>query len=570
MAEEKPDTRVFALEAENADLREEVETLRRRLRHQSADAADAAIATTRRGLRHEKEMTTERGRSGVAEDRASFVELRFTDLQSAHDLVVRNADFNRLVLETTTDCIKVLDLDGRLEFMNTGGQRVMEVDDFSRLAGCPWAEFWQGDERGKVSDAIAAAKSGRTTRFEGPANTAKGNPRYWEVTVAPILGRDGKLLKLLSISRDVTNRHAAEMHRRVLFEEMHHRIKNTLATVQGITHQSMRYSTDMMEAELSISQRLAAMGKAHDLLILNEWISADILNVVTDAVAAYIGDGARMTVDGPSIALSSKAALTIAMLLNELCTNAFKHGAWSNRAGFVDISWWLTGTTSVFRWAERGGPPVKLPTRRSFGSRLIERLMPEALRGRATLAFDPSGLVFQLEAPTSELTTMESINPDNASPLAASLKPLVKTAIEQTGGESKAAFFVVDANRVGLHHVTGMSQAYARHVDGFAIGPQSLACGLAAFTRKPVITPDVAAEPLWQPWLWLAREADYRACWSFPIETSEGEIVGAFAIYHKEPTEATPHDLDVASAVMRAAAPIISHALRGAAPTIVS
>jgi hypothetical protein len=117
--------------------------------------------------------------------------------------------------------------------------------------GRPWIEFWQGDERVKAGEAVEAAKAGHTTQFEGPANTAKGNRRYWEVTLAPVLGPNRKPLRLLSISRDVSARHEAEFHRRLLFEEMHHRIKNTLATVQAIAHQSIRHSADLAEAELS-------------------------------------------------------------------------------------------------------------------------------------------------------------------------------------------------------------------------------------------------------------------------------------------------------------------------------
>jgi two-component system CheB/CheR fusion protein len=104
-----------------------------------------------------------------------------------------------------------------------------------------------------------------------------------------------------------------------------------------------------------------------------------------------------------------------------------------------------------------------------------------------------------------------------------------------------------------------MAQAYARCVDGFAISGQSLACGLAAFTRQPIITPDVFAEPRWKPWLWLAKEFNYRACWSLPIETSAGKVVGTFAMYYKDPTEATPPDLDLASTLTRTASTIISH-----------
>jgi PAS domain S-box-containing protein len=403
------ENRVAALEAELTALREELEALRRKSHRQSTDAADAAVASTRREHRHDREMASERGRTAAAEGRADRAESRHTDLSAAHELLLKSSEFSRIILQTMTDRVSLLDLDGRIEFMNAGGQRAMEIDNFSQVAGHPWIDLWQGNERVKAGEAVEAAKAGHTTQFEGPANTAKGNRRFWEATLSPIFGPNGNPIKLLSVSRDVTARHEAELHRRLLFEEMHHRIKNTLATVQAITHQSMRQSADMAEAELSISQRLVAMGKAHDLLILNEWIRADIRDVVSNAVRAYIGNSARMTLEGPSIVVSSKAALTIAMLLHELCTNAFKYGAWSNTTGIIDITWQLTDRAFNFRWVERGGPPVEPPSRRSFGSRLIENLMPTALDGRATLSFAPTGFVFELQAPSPALTDQTPI-----------------------------------------------------------------------------------------------------------------------------------------------------------------
>jgi len=146
----------------------------------------------------------------------------------------------------------------------------------------------------------------------------------------------------------------------------------------------------------------------------------------------------------------------------------------------------------------------------------------------------------------------------NGASLADLLEVLVHSAIDLSGGKARAAFYRANANGSQLHHITGMPQAYARHVDGFVISGQSLACGLAAFTRQPIITPDVIAEPRWKPWLWLAKEFDYRACWSFPIETSAAKLVGTFAMYYKEPTAATPRDLDLASTLTRSAATIIS------------
>jgi len=103
-----------------------------------------------------------------------------------------------------------------------------------------------------------------------------------------------------------------------------------------------------------------------------------------------------------------------------------------------------------------------------------------------------------------------------------------------------------------------MSDAYARCVEGFKIGGDSLACGLAMHTGVPVITPDVTLDPNWQPWLWLAEGHDYRACWSFPMRTADGRGVGTFAIYFREPRHPTPRDFELADVLAQTAAVIIS------------
>ena len=142
--------------------------------------------------------------------------------------------------------------------------------------------------------------------------------------------------------------------------------------------------------------------------------------------------------------------------------------------------------------------------------------------------------------------------------IAESLRVLVRGAIEQMGGKARAAFYLADVSGRTLHHITGMPEAYGKCVDGFVIGPQSLACGLAAAIRQAVVTPDVSEEPRWRPWLWLAEEFKYRACWSFPIQTSAGKILGSFAIYHEEPTDATQRDLALAAALTRRAANVVA------------
>src|SRR5262249_26159662 len=146
------------------------------------------------------------------------------------------------------------------------------------------------------------------------------------------------------------------------------------------------------------------------------------------------------------------------------------------------------------------------------------------------------------------------------------LDVLVRTAMQQAEGVARAAFYIADAKGATLHHVTGMAQAYAQHVDGLPIGPQSLACGLAAGIGRPIITRDVIEDPRWTPWLWLAKEFDYRACWSFPVGTSAGKILGSFAMYYKEPREATQRDLYLAATLTRAPSLIIINRPRPSVP----
>lgn len=384
MTNEKIANQLAALEAENQRLRDVIASQNRGI---TQDATDSA----RRDRLHERNLAAAKA------ENASLDEL--------HQALVRDAHFNSQVLEYTTDCIKVLSLDGTLEFMSAGGMRVMEIDDFTQFRGCPWPDFWQGELTEKARSAVTEARAGRVGRFEGPANTAKGTPRYWEVTVSPIFNSNGEPEKVLSISRDITDRHRAELQQRTLFEEMHHRVKNTLSNTIAIANYSFRNTQDPTASLAAFTQRLNTLAKAHDLLIANHWIDADLKEVVQSSVAAYAAPG--LVIEGPSLRLSSRSALSLSMLLNELCTNAVKYGAWSNAEGQVSISWQVEEDgTFTFRWQESGGPRVTAPTRVGFGSRLIEQLMPESLGAKASVDYAAGGLIFVMQSPVSALTTL--------------------------------------------------------------------------------------------------------------------------------------------------------------------
>ncbi|WP_184261589.1 sensor histidine kinase [Rhodopseudomonas rhenobacensis] len=209
---------------------------------------------------------------------------------------------------------------------------------------------------------------------------------------------------------EAKQREAGQKLQKLILEELHHRIKNTLATVSAIASQSLRNAASTEHAQQAIEGRLLALGRAHDLLLQAQWTSADLGKVVRGATEAFDNrDAPKFSIDGPDIRMNSAAVIAIAMTLNELCTNTTKFGALSMPAGHVDIAWALddAGQRLHLTWSERGGPPVQPPTRRSFGTRLIETLGRQ-LRGEVTLSYPPEGFGYVIEVPLEALTSQPS------------------------------------------------------------------------------------------------------------------------------------------------------------------
>lgn len=323
------------------------------------------------------------------------------------DAEIIDAAFVRTVLAASNDCIKVLSLDGDLTFMSEGGQRVMEVSDFNQLRGCPWPSFWEGESHAEAKTAVAEARAGRNYRFQGPANTIAGNPRWWDVQVTPIPGPDGKPIRLLSVSRDITELKRAEEQHRLLALELNHRIKNVLAMVQAIASQTFRAASDPVEARAAFIDRLAALGSAQDLLTQTTLTGARLADIVADAFRPHGREG-QVTAAGPDVDLSPRCALALSLALHELTTNAIKYGALSADGGRVTVNWTVTPgpdeTAFVLTWVESGGPPVAPPTRTGFGSGMIQRALSGYVGGATTLAYDPAGVVFTLTTTLEALT----------------------------------------------------------------------------------------------------------------------------------------------------------------------
>jgi two-component sensor histidine kinase/CheY-like chemotaxis protein len=213
-------------------------------------------------------------------------------------------------------------------------------------------------------------------------------------------GIDAKTL-LAQAGIDAREREAADKLQKLILGELHHRIKNTLATVSAIASQSFRAATSIEHGQKAMEGRLIALGRAHDLLMQVSWSNASLTHTFSGATEPYESQGARrFYFNGPDIRITSGAVIALAMTFNELCTNTTKFGALSNPAGRVEIAWTIDEMKQRLRivWTERGGPAVEPPRRRSFGTRMMESL-GQQLNGRVHLAYEPSGFVYSLDVP---------------------------------------------------------------------------------------------------------------------------------------------------------------------------
>ena len=332
------------------------------------------------------------------------------------------ADFVTALMESSNDCIKYVELDGSLSVMNANGMCAMHIDDFAMVSGKHWASLWPDESAGLVRDAIVAAGEGRSSRFEAYCPTAKGAPRWWDVSVAPVRARDGSPAGIVSISRDVTPAvrdrqriaEAAE-HSEMLIREISHRVKNLFALVPALITMSARNATDVTDLVASITARVQALSRSHALTLNafteNKGVALD--GLIRAVLEPYEDQADAFTLDGPPVRLSSRHGNTIALMLHELATNAAKYGALTAPRGRIAIHWRVEERqdgdgaangdaddtpTLAFDWTEKGGPPVRKPDHQGFGTKLIDRML-SGERGTIERDWQESGVHIRLTLP---------------------------------------------------------------------------------------------------------------------------------------------------------------------------
>ena len=221
--------------------------------------------------------------------------------------------------------------------------------------------------------------------------------------VSPIRDTDGSVVGASKIARDVTLEKHAQHQREVLINELNHRVKNTLATVQSIAYQSMRYATTMEAFGETFNARLLALSKTQDLLTTGNWIRAPLRDLVANELAPFRSESNAVNLSGSDVQLKPRMLMALGMLIHELTTNAVKYGALSVPGGHVDVTWQTDfacsgGQLHLF-WVELDGPSIdQPPTRRGMGSRLLETVV-DGLGGTCNLQYAATGVRCVIDVP---------------------------------------------------------------------------------------------------------------------------------------------------------------------------
>jgi len=303
--------------------------------------------------------------------------------------------------------ILTLDRNGRILCWSRGAELIFGYGE--EAIGMDFAELFTASDRAAAMPQIEI----KTALADGRAEDTRWHRRkdgslFWAngVTMAVDGSPDVSLVKIV---RDETAARLAEEQRVLLLNELNHRIKNTLATVQSIVEQTLRAAQVDAEIREDLTNRLMALSEAHNLLVDQNWAGADLERIVETAFDPHQNeDNTRIILEGPPVRLSPHQAVNLSLALHELTTNALKYGALSREEGQILLNWNLSQDGAGRRrmtllWRERGGPPVAEPTATGFGMRLLERTFGRAEGGGMRIDFAPEGLRCSLVLPLPDI-----------------------------------------------------------------------------------------------------------------------------------------------------------------------
>lgn len=310
------------------------------------------------------------------------------------------------IVKYSDDAILSKDLNGVITSWNSGAQRLFGYTAEEAIGRPVTLLIPDGmpDEEPGILQRIRRSEA--IDHYRTRRRRKDGSLIDVSLCVSPVLDAEGRVVGASKIARDVTHEKRAEHQRDVLINELNHRVKNTLATVQSIAYHSLRYATSLDGFGDAFNARLLALSKTQDLLTSGGWIDASLRDLVLAELAPYRNDANAVRLCGDDMKLSPRVVTALGMLIHELTTNAVKYGALSAPGGHVDVFWKMNDAAGEsglhFSWSESGGPSIdRPPAHTGMGSRLIQSLAA-GLGGMADLQFAPGGVCCVIDVPTKK------------------------------------------------------------------------------------------------------------------------------------------------------------------------
>jgi len=338
------------------------------------------------------------------------------DVTERHDSELESARLAAIVV-SSDDAIISKTLDGRITSWNAGATRIFGYEA-SEMIGESILRIIPPELHGEEREILARLRRGeRIDHYETVRVARDGRRVDVSLTVSPLRDRSGRVVGASKVGRDITDRKRAEKMQRVLTDELAHRVKNTLATVQAIANQSLVRAKSPTDFVSSFAGRIHALAKAHTLLTRSKMQGADVMELVSEQVLIGAPNDDRISCSGPLLVLDAQAAVHLALVLHELATNARKHGALSVPQGRLSVTWQMRtngGCSLLLSWKESHGPRVSAPSAHGFGRMLIEQTV-RAHGGEVAVDYRTDGLTCEIKLPLPE-TARPSTGIDASAP----------------------------------------------------------------------------------------------------------------------------------------------------------
>ncbi len=314
------------------------------------------------------------------------------------------------IVDSSDDAIISKDLKGNVTSWNTAAEQMLgyTAED---MIGQPISTIAPPERKHEMKDILERIIRGeRVDHFETQRRHKDGTLIDISLTVSPIYDAAGRIVGASKIARDIGERRRADARMQLLMRELDHRAKNILAIAQAMLR--LTRADTVAEYASAVEGRIRALARVHSRVAENRWDGADLGGLVAADFEMFPEPQKRVAMQGEAVWISPEAAQVVAILLHELSTNAARHGALSSQDGKVAVDWSRDADGDLhLTWREHGGPPVTPPTRRGFGTQIVERSVSDQLGGEAIIEWLPEGVSCKFVIPAAHIVRMDRRQP---------------------------------------------------------------------------------------------------------------------------------------------------------------